>query len=328
MKKILTLPIFIILCSYLTAQLSVTSENQIYTISFDTSVNGINNGCFQGLGISSTPEEGQLNSNGIILNGFSDGNMIFGGDYTSGDFARGTSTGFKTTGGIYAFEVESNNKAIGIQPGETDFTPGEIILKIHNNSGLTTQYLKLNYDVWVLNNEDRSSNFSFSIGSNNIDFSPISALDISTETNANTVAIWEKTTKSITISNTINNGDFCYLMWSSNDNGGSGSRDEIALDNIQIQLSTDQGVPNAIGKENKYTVNVFPNPVINNLHVASEYELTQFTLINSTGNVIVIKDSINSSQFSYNTNNLPQGVYVLKITDILNNVYIKRIVKK
>jgi hypothetical protein len=327
MKTFLTLPT-LFLSSILWGQLTVDAYNYDYTINFDTSIEGINNGAFLGTGVNSNPEEGQLNSNGIIFNGFSDGNMIFGGDYVSGDFARGTSTGFKTTGGIYAFEVESNNKAIGIQPGGTDFTPGEIILKIRNNSGLTTHYLKLTYDVWVLNNEDRSSNFSFSISSDTINFSPISSLDISTETNADTAAIWEKTTKSITISNTTNDGDFCYLRWSSSDNGGSGSRDEIALDNIQIQLSTDQGVPNVIEKEHKYTINVFPNPVKNNLHISSEHKLTQFTLINSAGNIIVINDNINSSQFSYNTTNLPQGVYILKITDILNNVFIKRLVKK
>src|SRR5690554_3217640 len=87
------------------AQLSIATENTNYTIDFDATVTGVNNGTFNGSGFAPTPTVGQIDSDGMIVTGMKDGDVAFGGTNDSGDHARGISAGGVSTGGVYAFEV-------------------------------------------------------------------------------------------------------------------------------------------------------------------------------------------------------------------------------
>ena len=66
--------------------------------------------------------------------------------------------------------------------------------------------------------------------------SAITALDeVSTETSQGSV-VWVEFAKSVTISNTLLNGDTLYLMWHGADSTGGGSRDEFALNDISVVM--------------------------------------------------------------------------------------------
>ncbi|MGB3868246.1 MAG: lamin tail domain-containing protein, partial [Flavobacteriales bacterium] len=216
------------------AQLEVAALNTAYTITFDATVAGVNNGAFTGSGFAPSPASGQLNSNAWASTGMSDGASAFGGTNTSGDFARGTSTGGVTSGGFYAFEVGPSDHALGVQPTGSDWEPGTLTLRVQNNSGTTLTSLDLAYELWVRNDQGRSNTFNISWSSDNLTYTPISALDFASPLALDAFG-FVLNNKSTTIpSMSIANGGYVYLRWSSAGNGGSGSRDEFALDDISV----------------------------------------------------------------------------------------------
>jgi len=116
----LILTIIILLPFSLHVQLSVDATSTDYTIDFDSNVSGVNNGQYDGSGFDPSPSVGDLDSDAWATSGMSDGTLNFGGTITSGDHARGTSTGGEITGGFYAFNIGGGDYTFGIQPGGSD----------------------------------------------------------------------------------------------------------------------------------------------------------------------------------------------------------------
>ncbi|MFQ5628413.1 MAG: hypothetical protein ACE5I1_06610, partial [bacterium] len=131
---------------------------------------------FFGAGFAPTPGSGQLDSDAWRATGFSDGNGTFGGNYTSGDFARGTHSGGTGTGGIYAFDVGGGNFILGVQPIGSDFTPGDFTLKMQNTTGGTVTDLKISYRVWYYNDNNRANSLDFSYSPDDIAYTSVSGL--------------------------------------------------------------------------------------------------------------------------------------------------------
>ncbi len=216
------------------SQLSITNGGINYTIDFDNTVSGVNEAQFAGTGFAPNPSSGQLDSDAWAVTGLSDGSLTFGGTVTTGDFARGSSTGGVTTGGIYAFEVASSNRAFGIQPGSGDWTAGDITLRLLNNSGGSITSMAIAYDIYVRNDQDRANSFNFSYSFNGNTFFPVTDLDY-TSPDAPTGTNWIINARSTTLSQfNIANGSYFYLRWSGDDVSGINSRDEFALDNIAL----------------------------------------------------------------------------------------------
>lgn len=189
---------------------------------------------FNGSGFSPTPSAGQLDSNVIIANGFS-GSLNFGGTSpTTGDYARGIKGAGQSTGGIYAFILDgSGNVGIGVQPGGSDFTPGEFDLKIENTSGTTLTSINVNYDVYVNNDQGRSNSLNFSYSTDNVTYISEPSLDfVSAVASDNLGFIFEN--RNIEIAVTIPTGSYLYIRFEGNDVSGSGSRDEFAIDNVIV----------------------------------------------------------------------------------------------
>ncbi len=228
------------------AQLSVTTEGTPFTIDFDNTVTGVNNGQFAGSGFQPSPTVGMLDSDGFATTGLSDGDLGFGGTGTSGDYARGTSTGGVTTGGIYGFEVASSDFTLGFQPGGSDLTPGDIILKITNNTGVDIATIDISYEIWEFNDQSRSTSLNFSHSPDDITYASVPSLDF-TSVQTGTAPdppippgpSWQMVTRSYSIdisSTPLSNGNDFYLKWTTDDVLGSGSRDELALDDISITM--------------------------------------------------------------------------------------------
>lgn len=206
---------------------------------FDSTIFSADFSGFTGGGFASSPTATQLDSDNWKAAGLSDGDGSFGGTHTSGDFARGGSSGGETTGGAYGFDVGSGNRALGVQPTASDWTPGSFVLKFQNNSGGELTDVDVSYTVYVYNDQDMANSFNFSHSANDSDYSDVSGLDYTSAVAAAGSPSWESVSRSTTISGlSVSDEGYYYLRWSGDDAGGSGSRDEFALDDVKVADST------------------------------------------------------------------------------------------
>jgi hypothetical protein len=190
---------------------------------------------FAGAGFSPTPAPGQIDSNLIIFTGFSDGDMNYGDTKTTGDYNRGIANAGVTTGGIYAGVVTPGDRCLLIQPGGSDFTPGSITVRALNEGGLDFTNVQVQADVVMRNDQTRSTSISLEYSTDNITFTPIpgvSAINTPLAATGSDIVIITAFDRVIPVS--LADNDFMYLRVLSDDNGGSGSRDEIGIDNLKI----------------------------------------------------------------------------------------------
>lgn len=220
------------------ASLTLNTVGVASTINFDTTVSDVNNGQFTGGGFQSVTTSGQLDSDSWAVTGLSDGDLAFGGSVTTGDYARATSGGAVTIGGIYGFDVDPGagvNRALGIQPSGSDWAPGTLTLKIQNQTGQTLTDVILSYIVYVRNDEARANSFNFSYSKDNTSYIAVSALDLTSTEAANVSPSFVANNRNTTITGlSIANNGFIYLRWNGAGVSGSGSRDEFALDDISV----------------------------------------------------------------------------------------------
>lgn len=208
------------------AQLTVSTLNTPVVMDFNS---------FGGSGFSPTPSSGQLDSDTWAFFGLSDGDIQFGGSGNTGDFARGTSSGGVSPGGVYAFDHGNGNYLFGVQPTSADFTPGEIMLRIQNLSGQTINYFDLSYEIWSYNDGGRSNYLYLYYSEDTITYTRVQSVDFATYELGNVNPYWDSIVMNTQITNlTIPDNGFFFLKWVSNDSLGVGTRDEMGLDNITI----------------------------------------------------------------------------------------------
>jgi len=326
MQKIL-LFVALLSTSNLFAQLNLDTPNASKTINFDNTQSGINNEAFNGGGFAPSPEIGQLNSNGIIILGLSfDKTMQFGSTITTDDFARGVSTGKVGTGGVYAFEVSSENKALGIQPGGSDFCPGAIILKVLNSTGRTINSINIRYAIYCYNDQDRSNYFKLFYSTDNTTYSELDgSLFLSPEI-GNVNPSWTKHSFDLSFNvDLINNGEL-YIKWGSNDQGGSGSRDEFALDDIIITPS-ENNIPMDVNPYKETSVKIYPVPFQENVNIDAAKCISKITIMNAVGNQVLNISGNKLQKQTIETNNLNNGIYLIKVAFDDDSFICKKIVK-
>ncbi len=230
MKKMLLVVALVSYTMATFAQLSMDVLGETYVIDFSG---------FAGAGFSPAPDDGQLDSDTWSVTGLSDGDLDFGATGTTGDYARGATTGFVTSGGVYAADV-LGNQALLVQPTADDFTPGSFVLRAINNTASVIGELEVFYTLYINNDQARSSSYNFSYSYDNETWIDIADLDY-TSAEAPTPIPTTEDRETTLIGLTWGAGEFFYLRWTGDDVGGSGSRDEIALDDIT--LTPDAGAP-------------------------------------------------------------------------------------
>jgi trimeric autotransporter adhesin len=217
-------------------------EESTVLINFQSAVEGIIAEGFSGAGISAAPGPGQLNAAAWSFLGFSDGDLDFGGEASAGDLARGTSAGSVSTGGLYAFTVEPDNTALGIQPTSTDFAPGSVVLRLAAPSDKLQECL-IACEAWTLNDQDRSTVWSGSCSTDGTSWIELDGMGAITPAEADETPAWSMLTcaGSVALANAgLNAGDPFYLRWDAVDGEGDGSRDESAFDNIAVTFTYEQ----------------------------------------------------------------------------------------
>lgn len=255
-----------------------------YVIDFNNPVPNVNNASFDGSGLAQLPLAGQLDSNSFAFDGFSDGDTDFDEDNTSGDYARGTSTGGVSTAGIYAFDFGGGNTGLGIQPTNGEFTPGTIFFKLRNETGATITSLDVAYEAYFLNNENRSNDLELGHGVDKASITFITDTNIESGLDQDLVEEWQRnlvTTKITGLS--IANGDTYLIAWSTDDSGANSS-DELALDNIQIIANATTESPRLLGNINSITT------ADGNLILNSRVEVAEF--VNLSGGTITTNDNL------------------------------------
>ena len=237
--------------------LNISSLSTTYTIDFDSTLDGVNNGQFDGSGFSPNPSSGQINSEAFSISLASNNNLFFGGDTSgsSNNYARGNSNAGVGTGGIYAFNVGTGDRALGMQPTSSVFTSGNIVLKINNSTGSAVSRILVEYDIYVYNDQDRSNILNFDHSSNNQSFSSLSSMNLTSDEAAASSPSWKKYSRKVLLTpfgGSLANTGIYYLRWSGDDDGGSGNRDEFAIDNIKVTMysTAPSSLPNDITETN------------------------------------------------------------------------------
>ncbi len=193
---------------------------------------------FTGAGFSPTPDAGQLDSNEWIATGASDPSFDFGGTAIGGDYARGMSPGGVTTGGVYAFD-HGANPSLGVQPGGDDFTPGTLQLRVRNSTGEALSVIELSYTFLYRNDGGRSIQHTVRVVRES-DGAEIAVpdLDMMTPLAAAEEPSWVSEVRTATIDLStvaIPEDENLIVVFALDDvAGGSGSRDEIALDDVVV----------------------------------------------------------------------------------------------
>jgi len=209
------------------AQLNLSTGGVAATIDFTG---------FTGAGFQPSPTASQLSSNTWRMSGWTDGALAYGGTQTTAttDYTRGSSAVAVTTGGVYAFSI-SGNVALGFQQGASDFDPGVLGLRVKNVTGSTVTSLSISYKIYYRNDQTRASTFNLSHSADDTTWTALAALDFASPASGTAGTGWSTaTTKTTTISGlSIANNAYYYFKWDTV-SSGSGSRDELAIDDISI----------------------------------------------------------------------------------------------
>jgi hypothetical protein len=189
---------------------------------------------FDGSGLSPTPAAGQLDSDEFAGTGMSDGDVLFGGTHAPGDWARGTSTGGVITGGLYAGNA-GTDRWLFVQPGGTDFTPGTLTIRYVNQTGREIPTLDISYQVMVFNDEPRANSWNFSYSMDDVNYTPVPALDLTTPAAADAPPTWTPSPRATRLTDLALAPDaFFYIRFTSDDVSGFLARDQIGVDNVTV----------------------------------------------------------------------------------------------
>ena len=90
----------------------------------------------------------------------------------------------------------------------------------------------------VYNDKNRANSFNFSHSADNSSYESISNLDLTSTATAAGSPSWSASTKTVVVPVSISNSSVYYLKWTGDDESGSGSRDEFALDDVVIYASS------------------------------------------------------------------------------------------
>lgn len=220
-------------------QLSIDTTGETFAITFDQTTSGVNNGIYDGTSFNSPAAPGGLNSEAFSFSSIAGVSMNFGGSATGNPPNRGNSNGGVTSKGFYAFNTSTfgTDRALGWQSDTTDFDPGQLTLKVMNNSGTDINNARFGYTFASLNNTNNSTKLSvaFSLDSG-VTFTDLPELSDSSAIASNPGSGWSADQKRVLIKN-INWTDNNYVLFQFTSESGVRNvlqNDEVALDNIFV----------------------------------------------------------------------------------------------
>ncbi len=199
---------------------------------------------FTAAGFAPMPAAGQLDSDVWRVVGLSDNaSPTYGFTATTGDFARGTLADGTNpvTAGVYS---PAGNAALIIQPTGAELdSNGFIEARVQNTTGSTQSAFDIAFDWTFRNNETRASNLQFSYSTDGTTFITVPTANFSTPDAANsTTFVRQNQLAAITGVSVVDQG-FLVLRWTHLTSSGSGSRDEVGIDNITVDTAGGVATP-------------------------------------------------------------------------------------
>lgn len=307
MKRFLLFTLLSVFVVGVKGQVSLTNGSPSFTIDFSnsmpTTVGSNPSTAFAGAGFEPNPTTaGRLNSNAWAATGWSNGDLTFGGTQTTAntDYTRGSTNVAVATGGFYAYTdapASVANPTLMIQPGGSDWAPGTLTLRIQNNGVSAITDLALSYNIYIRNDQSRSSSFNFSYSTDNSTYTPVAALDytsIEAADGLGWVLVGTAPSRSTNITGlNVAPSQYIYLRWSGGDVSGSGSRDEFGLDDISATATF--GSTNTIVIDN---INTTPFALANCAATASgSVDITSTGTFNA-GNTYIVQLSNDIGSFA------------------------------
>lgn len=191
---------------------------------------------FTGSGFAPEPAAGQLDSDNWIVTGLQAGDFDFGDSVSGDDYAEGVSDGGVTGRGVYAFLYEPDDPMLGAQSTGATFTPGAFVLRLPNETGGVLNRVSVESALLYFNDQGRSSSLTLEYSSDGETWLPVDGATVSSPEAADAVPVlWDRVFTEDTLDTLAIPADgFLYLRWLGEDVGGSGSRDELAIDDILI----------------------------------------------------------------------------------------------
>jgi hypothetical protein len=191
---------------------------------------------------ANTLATGQIDSDNVRVGGFSDGDTDFGDTNTTGDFARGASTGGVTDAGLYAFN--NGNTTFGVQPTDLEWNDSTSYVDVlfENNTGRYLNNISVEGNLWYLNNGDKSSEIKLELSRDGTSFLAIGSI-ISPESAA--ANRWNSTfvIKDHTFfTNPLAPNEQFFVRLSGSEISGTGDHDEFGFSNLTVILRN-QSVP-------------------------------------------------------------------------------------
>jgi len=200
------------------------------------------------LGNGFTPDEivtGTMNSDVVSTRSNASTLVDFGDYVTSGEFARGISTGGASiAGGIYAFNT-GGNTAFGAKPSSDYYTPGSIIAKIQNKTpalpnDIIFTSLQVSYDIWYKNTTNNTTTVDLQVSGDNISYTSTDGVNGEAFTTPGTAGgIWQKVHKHYVLTYDLNaisvpRDGFYYLKFAISTSNDMADCDEVAIDNFKV----------------------------------------------------------------------------------------------
>ena len=161
---------------------------------------------------------------------------------TSADFL-GVHAGGTRTGGCYSWLLPQTNYVIGCQATAEKFTPGFFQVAISNATGERVEEMTVEYLVWYLNDVERASVVKLETGRGIESLREVTACRFLTPAQPVLPAQWENTSRSSVVAfrPALMPGETIRIRWTCDDAGGSGSRDEIGIDDVRVTLFPPKG---------------------------------------------------------------------------------------
>lgn len=203
---------------------------------------------FTGGGFGPEPSTGQLDSDEWIATGVLGMDLGFGDASSNQDFANGVSVGGEDEGGIWAFTGvprqcgNGTQTMLGVQPSNMTFSPGSWQLRLTNMRAGSLTEIHLQYGFAWLNDSGRSMTHTVQVQrldalggvTATID---VPSLDVETPVDADANPTWDGQCQSATINlldAAIDFGDQFVIVFRVDDGTGSGTRDELAIGEVQV----------------------------------------------------------------------------------------------
>ncbi len=196
---------------------------------------------YDGSGFNPEPAAGQLDSDDWSVT-LSNALQFDFGETAEGNgsvFAWGLSQGGEDDGGIWAFDVDGAGLiALGVQPTNNLFTPGQIALRLANNTGEEISEFQIEYTVWINNDVNGANTFNLMQSADNETYTLVGDELPSTGPSDDLGFVANEVTVLVTPEAPIPDEAQYYLAWAGDDGAGVGGdfRDEFGLADITIRL--------------------------------------------------------------------------------------------